>query len=150
MFRQLFSISKDGDFTAFLGNLCQCLATLTGKTCFLAFTQSLCVSVCTHHLLFCHGAPLKGVSLHPLCTLPSDIYVHWWALSLLFLWMKSPSSLIWLMLQSLNHPSGFLQNSLQYVHISLEQWSPEMGSSSAPGMASENAEQRGQVCCHWH
>jgi len=37
-----------------------------------------CVSVCAHCLLSCHWAPLKRVCLHPLCTLPSGICVHWW------------------------------------------------------------------------
>jgi len=41
MFRWLLSICKDGDSTTSLGNLCQCLATLTVKKCFLIFRQSL-------------------------------------------------------------------------------------------------------------
>lgn len=128
MFREFFSISEDGDFTAFPGNLCQCLTTLTVKTCVFAVTQSLlCFSLYPSPPVLSLGANEKSLfpsSLHPpfrcLCTLMNPER----SLSL----VNSPSSLTGQMLQSLNHLGGLLLNSLQYVHISQAQWSPELGS----------------------
>lgn len=71
--RQILSVSKYIMFTAFLGNLCQCLATITVKT-FLYVQIEHPVFQFVHTSLFCHWAPLKGRWLPHLYNLPSDIY----------------------------------------------------------------------------
>ena len=58
--RQLLEISKDGDSTASLGKLCQCLVTLTLKKCFLMFRGNLlCFSLCPLPLVLALGSHQK-------------------------------------------------------------------------------------------
>lgn len=58
------------DSRASLGNLCQCLVTLSVKKGFLLFLGNW-VSVCAHCLWPCHWAYPERVWLPPLCALPS-------------------------------------------------------------------------------
>ena len=77
MFRQLLNISKDGDRTTSLGNLCQSSITLTVKRGFLMFRWSLlCFNLCPLPLGLSLGTTEKSLapsSLYPLfrylCTL---------------------------------------------------------------------------------
>lgn len=41
-------------------------------------SQNFCVSVCAHGFWSSYWAPMERAWLCPLCTLPSDIYTHWW------------------------------------------------------------------------
>lgn len=48
------------------------------RTAYWCVSRTSCVPVYAHCLLSCHWTPLKIFWLHPLCTLPSCIYTHWW------------------------------------------------------------------------
>ena len=74
MTRQLLSISKDGDSTSSLGNLCQCLVTLIMKSCFLMSEGSSCVSGGVNCFLSCYWEPRKRGWLCPFCSFLSVIY----------------------------------------------------------------------------
>ena len=67
--RQLWSLSKDGDSTASLGNLCQCLVTPIVKNCFLMFRgKPPCFSLCPLPLVLSLRTTKKSLapsSLHP-------------------------------------------------------------------------------------
>ncbi|XP_074997864.1 armadillo repeat-containing protein 1 isoform X2 [Calonectris borealis] len=69
MSRQLLNISKGGDSTTSLANLCQCSVTLTVKKCFLLFRGNLLSSsVCPLRLVLSLGTTEKSLalsSLHP-------------------------------------------------------------------------------------
>jgi len=92
--RQLLSISKDGDTTTSLGNLHQCLVTLTIKKYFLVFRgKLLCFSMFLLSLVLFLGTTGKSLTLsylHPhfryLCILIRS------PVSLLFPRLNSPSS----------------------------------------------------------
>lgn len=74
IWRWLWNISKEGDCTTSMGNLCpQCLVT----PALLMFRKHPRVSACAHCLCSCHWAPLKRVGLHPLWALPPGIDLHW-------------------------------------------------------------------------
>ena len=75
--RQLLIISKNGDSTTFLGNLCQCSVTLTVKKAFFSCSdRTSCVSGYAHHLWSCHWAPLRKAWLTHLHSLSLGIYAH--------------------------------------------------------------------------
>ena len=64
---QVLSISTDGDSTDSLGNLCQCLTTLTRKKCFLVFRWNfVCFNLCPVPLAPSVGTPEK-------CLAPSSL-----------------------------------------------------------------------------
>lgn len=71
MFRQYLTISKDADSTTSLGNLGQCLVTLTVKRCFWMFRGNhLCFSVCSLPLVLLLGTTGMNVApsfVHPPC-----------------------------------------------------------------------------------
>ncbi|XP_052646855.1 uncharacterized protein LOC128143559 [Harpia harpyja] len=75
--RQIVTVSKDGDSTTSLGNLCQSLVTLTLKKCFLMFRGNLlCFSLCPLPLVLLLGATEKILApsfSHP----PFSPYFHW-------------------------------------------------------------------------
>jgi len=128
--RWLLNISKEGDSTASLGNLCQC--SVTAKKCFLMFRGNLlCLSLCPLPLVLSLGATEKSLalsSLHPPFRYLYTLLRHT-PPSLLFSRLNSPSSHYFLagaMLQSLHHLNGPSLDSLQYVHVSLVPRSPEM------------------------
>lgn len=58
MFRQLFSISRDGDSATSLGSLCHCLVTLTVQKFFLMFGWNLLLS----YLFFFLHSPMVRTS----------------------------------------------------------------------------------------
>ena len=69
MSRRLLNLPKDGDSTTSLGNLCQCLVTLTAKKCLLMFRANLlCFSLCPLPLVLSLGTTEESLtpsSLHP-------------------------------------------------------------------------------------
>lgn len=67
----LVNISKDGDSTTPLGNLCQCLVTLPVKGVWCS-EGNPCVSV----LWSCHCEPVRKTWLHPFCTLLQWVFKH--------------------------------------------------------------------------
>lgn len=71
-----FEDIRGGDYTTSLDNVCQCSITCTVRSASWCSGGSFCVSVCAQCLLSCPWQPLKIVWLHPLCTVPSDIYRH--------------------------------------------------------------------------
>jgi len=127
---RLLSASKDADATTSLGNLCQCLVTLTVKKCFLMFRGNLlCFSLCPLPLVLSLGTTKKSLdpSLHP-------PFRYWSTLirspepSLLQAEQPKISEpfLTGEMLQSFNHLCGPLLDSVQYVHFSLVLGSSEL------------------------
>lgn len=68
------NISNTGDSATCLGNLCQCLVSLTIKKCFLTFAWNvLCFSLCLLPLVLSLGTTEKSLtpSLYPL-----QIFIH--------------------------------------------------------------------------
>ena len=64
MSRQLLSISKDGDSTTSLGNLCQCSVTPVVTKCFPMFRGNLqCFGVCPLPLVLSVGTTEKSLAL---------------------------------------------------------------------------------------
>ena len=122
--RWLLSISKDGNSTTPLGNLCQCSATLAGKKCFLMFRGNLlCFSLCPLPLVLALGTAEKSLAWLSLSS-PSSVYRHRWdppEPSLLQAEQSqlSHSFLTCEVLQSLHHPCSHPLESLWYVHVSL-------------------------------
>ena len=92
---QFYNISKDGDFTAFLGNLFQCSATLTVKNCFLMFRDSLpCFGFCPLPLAPSLGITEKCLgSIFFATSLQVFTHLNQILLSLLFSRLNNPSSL---------------------------------------------------------
>ena len=95
MSRKLLNISRDGDSTTSLCNLCQCLVTLTVTKCFLMFRGNLlCFSLCP--LPFYLSLGTTGKSLAPSSCHSLFRYLHTlirFPLSLLFARLNSPNSL---------------------------------------------------------
>lgn len=94
MSRSLLKISKEGDFTTSLGNLCQCFITHTVWKCFLMFRWKLSSSLCPLPLFLALGTTVKSMaasSFHP-------------PFSYLYTWIRSPSQLLF---SRLNSPSSF-------------------------------------------
>lgn len=90
-----------------------------------------CAKVYAHCHLSCHCRPLKRDWLHPLCNLPSPVYIHWWdpPMTILFSAKQSQlpqSFLIGKMSQSLSHLCVPLLDSVQYIHACLILGSPEL------------------------
>ena len=77
------NISEDGDSTTSLGNLCQCLITLTGKKCFLMFRGNLlCFCLCPLLLVMSLGTTGRSLALSAMY--PPFRYICWdppWAFS---------------------------------------------------------------------
>lgn len=59
MSSQVLNISKDGESTVSLGNLCQCLNTIKVEKFFLCLNADSCVLTCVHCLLSCLSKLLK-------------------------------------------------------------------------------------------
>jgi len=60
-----------------LGSLCQCSVTCTAQQCSWCSEGASCAPVCAHGLLCWHWAPLERAWLCSHCTVPPDIYTHW-------------------------------------------------------------------------
>lgn len=94
MSRQLLSVSKDGDLTTSLCNLCRAPLLTVKKKEFTDVQAKPCVSVCTQCFLPHHCVPLK--SLTSVFSALSFHYFHtlmMFCLNLLFSGLNSPSSL---------------------------------------------------------
>ena len=77
MFRWLLSISKDGDSTTCLGNLCQCSVTRTVKKCFPMLRGNLlCFSVCPLPLVLSVGTTEKTLAPSSLHSPFRCVYMH--------------------------------------------------------------------------
>ena len=95
MSTQLLNISKVRGCRTSLGNLCQCLVTLTVKKCLLMFRGNLLCFRFGLLLWSCHWAPLKRAWHYSFCPLSFQAFIHIdeIPLSLLFSRLNSPSSL---------------------------------------------------------
>lgn len=70
--RQLLYLSKDGNSTTSLDNLCKCLVSCTMRKCFLIFRWNLLCFSCTLYPLSCTKKSLVPASLHP------HLNTCWW------------------------------------------------------------------------
>lgn len=88
-------ISKEGDSTTSLGNLCLCFITHTVKICSWYSDRISCFLIDDYFYCLVSLAPPKIAWLQLHCTLPSSIYRQYWdpLLSLLVFRMNSPNSL---------------------------------------------------------
>ena len=129
--RWLSSISKDGEATTSLGKLCQSSATFTVKRVFPDVQRKppSCVSVCASYLVTEHlGKEPGSIFLTPSVQVFTDIDNITPEPSVLQTGQSQLSQpfLNGEMLQSCNHLSGPLLDSLQYVRVSLVLESPEL------------------------
>lgn len=72
--RRILITSKNEDTTT-LGNLFQCSDSLAVKSAFLCLKGIPCISVCPHCIMLLQQVPQRRVWLHPLCSLPSGVYI---------------------------------------------------------------------------
>lgn len=98
------------------------------------FTGNLLIQVCAHCHLSWHWAPLSSACLWALCTLPPDIYGHWWDPPEPPLLQDEQTQLFQLLLtaevlQSFHYLDGPSFDSLQHVHVSLLSEGPELDSA---------------------
>lgn len=70
-------ISREGDSTAYLGNLFHCSFTFQVKKSFLIFVWNFLSSSMCPLLLVLLLHTTKNTRLHPLDSCPVDIYKHW-------------------------------------------------------------------------
>lgn len=78
--RQFLSMSKDGDLATFLGDLCQCSVSFTGKKRFLMFKHNLlCFHLYPLSLSLVIGHHWKGLDSILFCMLPSGIHTLQWS-----------------------------------------------------------------------
>lgn len=135
MSSQVFSMSRDRDSTTCLGNLCQCLTTLTVKKCFLAFRWNLMFfNLYGLFLVLSQGTTEKSLALTSSLSPVKCLYILIWSLlSLLFsrlnrLSCLSPSS--W---EKCSNPLIILAN-LHWTHciksIRLCTWESRTGCST--------------------
>lgn len=121
---RLLSISKEGDPTISLGNLCQCSHTAQ-KCCLIFRGNLLCSSLCPLPLVLSLGTTDTSLALS-CSTLPSGIEGHWWDPPEPPLLQAEQSQLSQPLFPSLDHLGVPLLESSQYVWVCLALGSPEL------------------------
>lgn len=101
-----------------LGNLCQCSVSLRVKICFLNVQKKLPVSGCSHCLWSCHWVPSKRAWLHPLCPLPSGIYIR----SYMYITCHIYMYITYTYTQSQLSQPFLIQKTLQFLNLVALHW----------------------------